>query len=67
MLPGQLISVKFAPRNIPLKFGQNWVSNSLDMSDMDKLSWVKLWLGWGFDNNGMSIDLAMNISNIIQN
>ena len=24
------------PRNLPLKFGKNWVTNSLDISDMDK-------------------------------
>ena len=31
-----------------------------------KISWVKLWLGLGFDNNGMSINFAMNISHITE-
>ena len=41
MLPGQmshwhLLCVKDGPRNLPLKFGQNRVSNSWDITDMDK-------------------------------
>ena len=32
-----------------------------------KISWVKLWLGLGSDNNGMSVNFAMNVSHIIQN
>ena len=41
MLPGQmslwhLESVQDGPRNLRLKFGQNWISNSRDISDMDK-------------------------------
>ena len=41
MLPGQmspwrLVSVKDGPKNLPLKFGQNWVSNNWDIADMDK-------------------------------
>ena len=40
MLPGQmslwkLASVKDGPRNLALKFGQNWVSNSWDISDIE--------------------------------
>ena len=46
MLPGQMLpgkmslwqsaSLKDGPRILPLKFGQNWVSNSWDIPDMDK-------------------------------
>ena len=36
MSPWQFASVKEGPRNLALKFGQNWVSNSWDISDMDK-------------------------------
>ena len=36
MSPQQLASVNVGPRNLPLKFGQNWVSNSFDIPDMDK-------------------------------
>ena len=36
MAPWQLASVKEGPRNQPLKFGQNWVSSSWDILNMDK-------------------------------
>ena len=36
MSPWQLSSVKDCPRNLLLKFGQNQVSNSWDIPDMDK-------------------------------
>ena len=32
----QFASVKDGPRNLPRKFGQNWVSNSWDISNVDK-------------------------------
>ena len=32
----QLEPVQDGPRNLPLKFGQNWVNNSWDIPDMDK-------------------------------
>ena len=32
----QLEYVQDGPRNLPLKFGQNWVNNSWDIPDMDK-------------------------------
>ena len=35
MLPWQLGSVKNGPRNLPLKFGSNPVSNSWDITDME--------------------------------
>ena len=35
LLGQQLESVKDGPMNLPLKFGQNWVSNSRDITDMD--------------------------------
>ena len=40
MLPGQmslwqLVSVKEGPRSLPLKFGQNWVSNIWDIADIE--------------------------------
>ena len=50
---------------LPLKFGQNWVSNSLDIADIEFVRvvggwWCKviffknptceLWLSWGCDN-----------------
>jgi len=46
MLPGQisprqLASIKDGPINIPLRFGQNRVSNSWDIPDMDKSRQVK--------------------------
>ena len=46
MLPGQmsplqLESVQDGPRNLPLKFGQNRVSNSLDIYDIEFV-----WGGW---------------------
>ena len=66
MSPWQLESVLDVPRNLPLKFHQNWVSNSLYIGDIKfvwvvvviftsnptkvMLGWVKLWLSWGFDN-----------------
>ena len=34
--PWQLASVRDGPRNLPVKFGQNRVSNSGDITDMDK-------------------------------
>ena len=33
--PWQFASVKKDPRNLPLKFGHNWVSNSWDIPDID--------------------------------
>ena len=36
MSPWQLASVKDGPTNLPLKFGQNGVSNSWDIPHMDK-------------------------------
>ena len=44
MLPGQmsslhLKSVSVGPRNLPFKFGQNWVSNSWDIADIEFV-WV---------------------------
>ena len=36
MSPRQLASVKDGPRDLPLKFGQNRVSNSGYIPDMDK-------------------------------
>ena len=36
MSPFQLKSVQDGPRNLSLKFGQNWVSNSWDIPYMDK-------------------------------
>ena len=46
MLPGQisprqLASIKDGPRNTPLRFGQNRVSNSWDIPDMEKSRQVK--------------------------
>ena len=40
MLPGQmsplqLASFKYGPKILPLKFGQDWISKSLDIPDMD--------------------------------
>ena len=34
--PRHLTSAKDGPRKLTLKFGQNRVSNSLDIADMDK-------------------------------
>ena len=61
--PWQLESVLDVPRKLPLKFYQNWVSNSWDIADIEFLWWVVgvqsqfivnpnlvLRLGWGFDN-----------------
>ena len=63
MLPGQislwqLESVQDGPRNLTLKFGQNRVSNSWDIADIEFL-WgptsnyieVRLSLSWGCDNS----------------
>ena len=54
MLPGQmslwqLESVQDSPRNLRLKFGQNRVSNSWDITDIEFL-WV------GGVNGGLSLD-----------
>ena len=73
MLPGQILpgqmslwqleSVLDVPRNLPVKFHQNRVSNSWDIAEIEFLWWVGvqshfmvkpnlvLRLGWGFDNN----------------
>ena len=50
MLPGQMLpaqmllrqlkSVQDSPLNLPLKFGQNGVSNSRDMMEIEFLWWV---------------------------
>ena len=37
MLTGQLASTNVGPRNLPLKFGQNWVTNSWDIADIEFL------------------------------
>ena len=39
MSPRQLESVLDVPRNLPLKFHQNWVSNSRDIADIEFV-WV---------------------------
>ena len=69
MSPWQLESVLDVPRNLSLKFHQNWVSNSWDIPDIEFL-WGGGWgvqshfqvkpnlvlrLGWGFDNKGECI------------
>ena len=33
-------SVQKGPRNLPLKFGQNRASNSLDIADIEFCGWV---------------------------
>ena len=48
MLPGQMLlwqfkSVQDSPRNLSLKFGQNRVSNSWDITDIEFVWWV----AWG--------------------
>ena len=35
IFPGQLASVKDGPRNLPLKFGHDQVSNSWDIADIE--------------------------------
>ena len=67
ILPWQLESVLDVPRNLPLKFHQNRVSNSWDIADIEFL-WggggvvhshfivkpnLVLRLGWGFDNKSV--------------
>ena len=42
MSPWQLESAQDGPRNLPLKFGQNRVSNSWDIADIEFV-----WGGWG--------------------
>ena len=44
MLAWQLAFVKDGPRNLLLKFGQNQVSNSWDIPDMDKCRQDKSYL-----------------------
>ena len=39
---GEQKSVQNGPRDLRLKFGQNWVSNSWDITDIEFL-----WVGWG--------------------
>ena len=39
----QLEPVQDGPRNLPLKFGKNRVSNSWDIADIEFL-----WVGWGY-------------------
>ena len=51
MLPGQmsawqLASIKYVPRKVPLKFGQNCVSKSWDIPCFVKLGWVVAELGF---------------------
>ena len=46
MLPGQMLplhltSIKDGPIKLTLKFGQDWVSNSWDIPNMDKCRQVK--------------------------
>ena len=43
--PWHMASVKDGSRNLPLKFGQNWLSNSWNIADMDKCHQVKCYLG----------------------
>ena len=45
MSPWQLASFKHAPKILPLKFGQNRVSNNWYIPDMDKCRQDKCWLG----------------------
>ena len=44
MSPYQLASFKNGPRTLPLKFGQNHVSNSWYLPDIDKCCQDKFWL-----------------------
>ena len=48
MLPTQLKSVLDVPRNLPLKFHQNMVSNSWYIADIELVwfGWVVWWGGW---------------------
>ena len=54
MLPWQLESVLDVPRNLPVKFHQNQVSNSWDIAKLSS-SWLVKWL----------VELRLALSSII--
>ena len=50
MSPWQFKSIQDGLRNLPLKFGQNLISNSQDITDIDFV-----WVGWWVGNPYFSI------------
>ena len=55
MLPGeiilgQLVCVKNGPRKLYYKFCQNWVSNNIDITDMDECRQEKCYLQCQYDS-----------------